>query len=145
MLNISVSASWSLNIPLLRILSPMGPIFKNWVIWFVGVYFFWCLLFFFFFFINFGYQPSFSFKVGGDFCPISRLLFCLFDIVLFHTRGFQLQVVSLIFYISGWNVGSFQEVVSCTNGFKAIPHFSIRINVSRFTLLYLIHLDLSVV
>ena len=65
--NISLSASWPLEIPLLKILCwPLYPIFK-WGIWFID---FWFLEIF----ILFGYQPSDKWIDGKDVC----LFVCFF-------------------------------------------------------------------
>jgi hypothetical protein len=78
-LNISLSASWPLEIPLSRFMYRSVPHFL------IGLF---CLLtsHFLSFCIYFGCQPSVGCGVGEDLCPFCSLSFCPFDSVLCLTE-----------------------------------------------------------
>jgi len=127
MLNISLRASWPLEIPLLRILFRSVFCFLNWVFWFVE------------FFIYFGCQPSARCGIDKNLFSYCRLPFGPFDRILCLTEVFLFHEV---LFINCWSVGVLSRKISSVpmHSKLFLTFSSMRFVVSGFMLRSLIHL-----
>ena len=117
MLNTSLSASWTFEILLLRILCLYLHLIFYWDIWFVGVWFLEV-------FICFGNCPLSGVELVKLFFLFHRLQLCPFDCVLCLTEALQFHEVSFTNCNSCLSYWYFvQEVIPWAYACKALPHF----------------------